>query len=208
MRQFPKVLFGVVVAIVAAALAGQLAHLDQAPNAMAAALTATYLAWLVAEAPVTFRTPSQPVAEGRTIVAYGLARVGTAVAAVLGGTPWTGWSLWLVLPVVAFASGIVLRLVAARTLGRFYSHHVVRRSDHSVVDTGPYRFVRHPAYTGMILAHVGFVGFFANPVSIVALLVLVAAIGWRITVEERVMWTVPGYPEYAFGRARVLPGAW
>ncbi len=208
MTHLPKILFGIVLAVLAAAFANQVTHIGQAPNALAAALTAGYAAWLVAEAPVTFKTPSQPVAEGRTIVAYALARVLTAILAVLGGTPWQGWSRWLALPVLALAGGIALRLVAARTLGRFYSHHVVRRFDHSVVSSGPYRFVRHPAYTGMILAHVGFVGFFANPLSVVALLALVTAIAWRITVEERVMWAVPGYPEYALTRARVVPGAW
>jgi protein-S-isoprenylcysteine O-methyltransferase Ste14 len=207
-RAFPRVLFAVVLGVFAYALSHQIAQLGQAPNLLAAALTITYLAWLVAEVPVTFRRSSTPVAESRTLVAYGVARVTTAVAAVLGGVPWTGWSPWLALPVLAFVGGMALRLVATRVLGRFYSHHVIRRPDHQVVSSGPYRFVRHPAYSGMILAHVGFVAFFANPASILALTLLVAAICWRITVEERVMWTVPGYREYAVSRSRIVPGAW
>jgi protein-S-isoprenylcysteine O-methyltransferase Ste14 len=205
-RAFPPVLFGVVVVIFTVALYRQITRFDEPPNPLAAAFTLGYLAWLLAEVPVTFRRASHPVAEGRTIVGYGLARVGTAVAALLGPLPWTGWSAWMALPALVFVGGILLRLVAARTLGRFYSHHVVRRPDHSVVTTGPYRLVRHPAYTGMLLAHVGFVGFFANPVSIAVLLLLIGAVGWRIRVEERVLWTVPGYPAYARGRARLLPG--
>jgi protein-S-isoprenylcysteine O-methyltransferase Ste14 len=208
LRAFPRMLFAVVLVVFGYALSRQVVHLAEPPNLLAAALTLTYLAWLVAEAPVTFRSSPAPVAEGRTLIAYGIARVATAVAAVLGPVPWTGWSRWLALPVLGFAGGMVLRLVATRTLGRFYSHHVVRRHDHSVVRSGPYRLVRHPAYAGMILAHAGFVAFFANPASVAGLVLLIVAIGWRITVEERVMWTVPGYPEYALTRARVLPGAW
>jgi len=208
LRAFPRVLFAIVIMVFAVALSQQLAHHAEAPTPLAAALTLIYLIWLVAEVPVTFRRSSEPVAEGRTLIAYGVARVGTATAAVLGPVPWDGWSVWLALPASAFVAGMLLRLVATRTLGRFYSHHVVRRHDHSVVTAGPYRLVRHPAYSGMILAHVGFVVFFANPVSVAGLLFLVAAVAWRIKVEERVMWTVPGYPEYALTRARVLPGAW
>jgi protein-S-isoprenylcysteine O-methyltransferase Ste14 len=207
-RAVPPILFAVVVVLFSAALQRQTSRLDQPPYPLAVTFTLAYLAWLLAEVPVTFRRPSQPIAEGRTLLAYGLARVGTAAAAVLGPLPWAGWSAWMVLPLLAFVGGVLLRLAATRTLGRFYSHHVVRRPDHAVVTGGLYRLVRHPAYAGMLLAHVGFVGFFANVVSVVLLLFLIAAVVWRIRVEERVLWTVPGYPAYARGRARLLLGVW
>jgi len=204
----PPVLFAVAVAIFGYALFRQLGRIGEAPYPLATALTISYLAWLAAEVPVTFRRPAQQPAEGRTLLPYGLARLATATAAVLGPLPWTGWSPWLAVPVAGYLGGIALRLTATRTLGRFYSHHVIRRGDHRVVSGGPYRLVRHPAYAGMLLAHAGFVGFFANPASLTALLALTAAVLWRIRVEERVMWTVPGYPEYARTRARVMPGVW
>jgi protein-S-isoprenylcysteine O-methyltransferase Ste14 len=204
MKAAPPVLFAVAVGILGYALSRQLA----APDLLAAALTLSYLVWLVAEVPVTFRRSAQAPAESRTLLPYALARLGTASAAVLGPLPWTRWSPWLAVPVAAFAGGIALRLVATRTLGRFYSHHVVRRTDHAVVSGGPYRLVRHPAYAGMLLAHAGFVGFFANPASVAGLLLLIGAVLYRIRAEERVMWTVPGYPEFARTRARVLPGVW
>ena len=74
--------------------------------------------------------------------------------------------------------------------------------------TGPYRFVRHPAYVGMIVAHAGFVALFANPASVVALVLMVAAIVGRIRVEERTLLTIPGYAHYAEGRPRILPAVW
>ena len=49
-----------------------------------------------------------------------------------------------------FAAGVAFRLWAVFTLGRFYSHSVRLRRDHRIVESGPYRFVRHPAYAGMI----------------------------------------------------------
>jgi protein-S-isoprenylcysteine O-methyltransferase Ste14 len=37
-------------------------------------------------------------------------------------------------------------------LGQLWSAFVTRKSDHHIIDTGPYRIVRHPIYTGIILA--------------------------------------------------------
>ncbi|HEX4098679.1 MAG TPA: isoprenylcysteine carboxylmethyltransferase family protein [Caulobacteraceae bacterium] len=40
-------------------------------------------------------------------------------------------------------------------LGQLWSGNITLKADHRVVDTGPYRLVRHPIYTGMILAALG-----------------------------------------------------
>jgi protein-S-isoprenylcysteine O-methyltransferase Ste14 len=37
-------------------------------------------------------------------------------------------------------------------LGRFWSNAITKKEDHRIVDTGPYGLVRHPIYTGLILA--------------------------------------------------------
>jgi protein-S-isoprenylcysteine O-methyltransferase Ste14 len=207
-RLVPRVLFVVAVILLGLALAARLRRLDQPPEPLAALLTGVYLLWIAAEAPVTFgRTPGGS-AESKTLMPYAVARVGTAVSAALGPLHWTGYAAWMTAPVLAFAAGIVLRSSAIRTLGRFYSHFVARDPDHQVVSSGPYRLVRHPAYAGMLLANAGFVAFFLNPVSVVLMAALTAAIVWRIRVEERVLWPVRGYRDYAVGHARLLPGVW
>src|SRR5438105_1197408 len=53
---------------------------------------------------------------------------------------WTGF--------VLFVFGIVLRWYAIAYLGKFFTVDVSVRSDHKVIDTGPYKYVRHPSYTG------------------------------------------------------------
>ncbi|GAA4425617.1 methyltransferase family protein [Actinokineospora soli] len=175
---------------------------------VAGLLMVAYLAWVVLETRVTFQEPAQRAAETRTLTAYASARTLVGICAVLPAVPWTAWSPWLAVPIAAFAAGIVLRFAAIKALGRQYTHQVVRRDDHELVTHGPYRVLRHPAYSGMLLANAGFVGFFLNPAAVVALGLLAAALGWRILTEERVLWSLPGYPAFAATRSRLIPGVW
>jgi protein-S-isoprenylcysteine O-methyltransferase Ste14 len=174
----------------------------------AAVLVCGYLAWLAVEVRVTFGKPAEPVTEVRTILAYASARMLVIVTSVLPTVGWSGWPVWLLGPAALFVGGIALRTVAIRHLAAQYTHHVVRRERHVVVTSGPYRFLRHPAYSGMLLANLGFVLSFLNPASVLAFLALTGVLVWRILTEERAMWLVPGYPEFANGRARLVAGVW
>ncbi|HEY0454593.1 isoprenylcysteine carboxylmethyltransferase family protein [Actinophytocola sp.] len=165
-----------------------------------------HLVWLGVEAPVTFRRLAESPTELRTMLGYACARVLLIVGAVVPPIPWDGWSGWILVPFLLFGAGVVLRLAAIRELGAQYTHHVVRRTGHHVVTTGPYRYLRHPAYTGMLVANLGFVGFFHHPVAVLALLALAGAVYWRARTEERALWDMPGYREFARTRAGVLGG--
>ncbi|MFJ8589546.1 methyltransferase family protein [Streptomyces sp. NPDC093595] len=181
---------------------------DRALHGAAAILAALYLTWILAEARITVQPPSQRASETSTLLPYALSRSATGLSAVLWPLPWNDWSWWMILPFGGFAAAVALRLWAIRILGRFYSHHVVRYSYHAIVSTGPYKYVRHPAYTGMLLAHAFFVAFFANLLSVLFLVVLMGCVLRRILVEEQALWPVPGYPAYAHERARLIPGVW
>ncbi|HEX9734144.1 MAG TPA: isoprenylcysteine carboxylmethyltransferase family protein [Thermoanaerobaculia bacterium] len=55
----------------------------------------------------------------------------------------------------AILAGLAVRTAAVLVLGRFFSVHVTIRDDHEIVDAGPYRWVRHPAYAGILISFVG-----------------------------------------------------
>src|SRR5271170_2353180 len=81
--------------------------------------------------------------------------------------------------------GIALRQWSVLTLGKFFTVQVQVRSDQTVVDTGPYRWVLHPSYTAIIMSFVGIGLALENWLSLVVLMV-VPTIGLivRIGVEE------------------------
>jgi protein-S-isoprenylcysteine O-methyltransferase Ste14 len=171
---------------------------------------ALYLGWTLLELRVTLRKKSTETGgdDGGSMPLYGLARAAVVAAAVFG-PDYTDWTPWQTASVGVFVVGIWLRLDAIYQLGRFYSHQVRTLSDHAIVQSGPYRFIRHPAYAGMIVAHAGFVAIFPNPFSVAALLgLLIPAIVNRILVEERTLMTLRAYPGYARHRKRLIPAVW
>jgi protein-S-isoprenylcysteine O-methyltransferase Ste14 len=111
---------------------------------------------------------------------------------------------------VAWA-GIGLRWWAFRTLGRYFTFTVMTSANQPVITNGPYRFVRHPSYTGLLLIIAG-IGFnYGNWLSL-ASLVLFPLIGfiYRIRVEEAALEATLGeaYTSYATGRKRLIPFVW
>ncbi len=172
----------------------------------AAAFVAAYLVWVLSEARITVGTPTQSAAETRTLVPYAVARVTTALTAAYSA-PAVSDKFGIVLAGV-FVAGVTLRAWAIHEFGVQYSHRVVRISEGGLISSGPYRVLRHPAYAGMLLANIGFAGYFSSPASIAALTLLVAAVLWRIRIEEDILTESPQYRAFANTRCRIVPGVW
>jgi protein-S-isoprenylcysteine O-methyltransferase len=110
--------------------------------------------------------------------------------------------------IALFAVGLILRWYAIAWLGRFFTVNVAIAADHRVVDTGPYRYVRHPSYTGVLLAFVGYGIALANWLSLLAVTVpIAAAFMRRISVEEAALESAMGhaYLDYASRTKRLVP---
>jgi protein-S-isoprenylcysteine O-methyltransferase Ste14 len=120
------------------------------------------------------------------------------------------WPIFIV-GVVVIVLGIVLRQWSVFVLGTFFTVQVQVREGQTVVDTGPYRFVRHPSYTAIVLSFVGIGVALENWLSLLALMI-VPTIGLvvRIRVEERALLAALGEPyrEFSRTRARLVPKVW
>jgi protein-S-isoprenylcysteine O-methyltransferase Ste14 len=103
--------------------------------------------------------------------------------------------------------GIALRWYAVLSLGRFFTTRVSTRSDQTVVQRGPYRFVRHPSYTGALLTVLGVLLCQTSWLSLAAFLVAVPGFAYRIRVEEQVLMTALGEPyrDYMRRTKRLIP---
>lgn len=114
--------------------------------------------------------------------------------------PWTPWLFWLAALVTA--AGLGFAAWARVHLGRNWSGTVTVKQEHELVTTGPYALVRHPIYTGLLLALVGTA--MARDEWRGALAVAIAWLAlWRkLRIEERWMGEVFG-EQYAAYRRRV-----
>ena len=60
-----------------------------------------------------------------------------------------------VIIVISLISGLLVAITARRTLAANWSSQVALKKNHELITTGPYRYVRHPIYTGMLLMFIG-----------------------------------------------------
>jgi protein-S-isoprenylcysteine O-methyltransferase Ste14 len=105
------------------------------------------------------------------------------------------------------AAGLGYSVWARRHLGRNWSAAVVVKEDHALVRTGPYRRVRHPIYTGMLLAFLGTAVALGEWRGLVGFLLAVVSFLLKSRMEEaRMAATFPEYADYRRHTAALIPG--
>lgn len=107
--------------------------------------------------------------------------------------------------------GLALRVWAIATLGGAFRTTVEVDPRQGVTSGGPYRWVRHPSYAGLVLILIGFGLALGSYLSLAACLLLpLPALVRRIDVEEEELTRVLGdpYRSYQARTARLIPGAW
>jgi protein-S-isoprenylcysteine O-methyltransferase Ste14 len=105
-----------------------------------------------------------------------------------------------------FTGGIALAVWARLHLGRNWGMPTTQRAEPELVTTGPYRFVRHPIYSGLLTAMLG-TALVDNLLGLIVVAVLVAYFYYSGTVEERnLAATFPqAYPEYKSRTKMLIP---
>ncbi len=107
-----------------------------------------------------------------------------------------------------FLAGLILRWYAIGYLGRYFTVDVSISTEHKLIDSGPYRHIRHPTYTGALLAFLGLGFCFGNWLSILFLTVpIIVAFLWRVRIEERALSDALGedYRAYVERTKRLVP---
>lgn len=148
------------------------------------------------------------------VIATALLGVGSAFAFAQlvpsAGVDVARWPIF-VIGLAVMILGFALRQWSVLTLGQFFTVQVQVRTGQTVVDTGPYKWLRHPSYTAIITSFVGVGVALENWLSLLVLIV-VPTVGLviRIRIEERALLEALGEPyrEFSATRARLIPNVW
>jgi len=122
---------------------------------------------------------------------YGLITVSYTLSFSIGATkigriyPWnTFFAIGMVLIVIGF----MIRIQSIRILKQYFTYSIATVENHKVIETGLYKFIRHPGYFGQIIIFVGISTSISNWLSILAMLIPITfGYLYRIKVEERFM---------------------
>jgi protein-S-isoprenylcysteine O-methyltransferase Ste14 len=120
-----------------------------------------------------------------------------------------GTTAVLLLGTILCGSGITLAIWARWHLGRNWNFAPSIQENHELVTSGPYRYVRHPIYTGMMIAFLGS-ALVGGPGWLIAFAAASLMFVARIHTEEQFMMEIfPGqYPEYKKRTKALLPFVW
>ena len=120
-------------------------------------------------------------------------------------------AVWCAVGIVTLLGGLVLRGWSFKVLGEYFTHTVMVSSDQPVITSGPYRLLRHPSYTGILLASVGAGLASANWLALIGVTLLtLTPLLWRIRVEEHALLATVGdrYRSYTAQHKRMVPLVW
>lgn len=153
--------------------------------------------------PPSDRHPTRDTRLGWLLVTAQFVLLGALLTAVWDGTAVLGLR---VSGGVAVVAGLAIVVAASQRLGRELRTHPAPSSGAALRVDGPYRFVRHPIYAGLLVAALGLTLAAASVVAVLAFVALLALLAFKARFEERLLAErFPGYPEYARRTPRFVP---
>jgi protein-S-isoprenylcysteine O-methyltransferase Ste14 len=117
----------------------------------------------------------------------------------------------LLIGICVMAFGLGLRIWSVATLGKYFRTTIELEDNQKVIQSGPYRVIRHPSYTGMLLTCLGYGIALQNMVSLVVVAAFpTMALLHRIGVEEVALAAGlgPAYVSYQKKSKKLIPGIW
>jgi protein-S-isoprenylcysteine O-methyltransferase len=104
--------------------------------------------------------------------------------------------------------GVALRWFSATILGKYFTFDIAIQGGQALIEAGPYRYVRHPSYSGALLTLLGFGLALGNWAGLAAALAcLGSAYAYRIPTEEAALCSALGenYKQYMRRTWRIVP---
>jgi len=149
--------------------------------------------------------------KGSLWLLYGLITLGYALAFAIGATK-TGriyaWNTFFAIGMALFVIGLMIRVHSILSLKHYFTYSVARVENQRIIETGLYKFIRHPGYLGQWVIFMGISTSLSNGLSILALMIpITLGYLYRISVEERFMVEQLGedYLNYQGRTKRIIP---
>jgi protein-S-isoprenylcysteine O-methyltransferase Ste14 len=142
---------------------------------------------------------------GYELLFAGWLRIGPLRLRFVPDEPWIAWSgialTWI---------GVAVAVWARYCLGVFWSARVTLKEGHQLIRTGPYAFIRHPIYTGMLLGCIGAALVVGEWRGVAAVMLLLAAHSRKALREERFLTQEFGeaYLSYRRSTGFLFPRLW
>lgn len=119
------------------------------------------------------------------------------------------WNTFFAVGILLMILGLIIRITSILTLNKHFTYTVTKIENHSLIETGMYRLIRHPGYLGQLLIFLGCSLALANWVSVLGMMLPVSAgFIYRINIEEKFMELQMGqdYIAYKKRTKRLIPG--
>jgi protein-S-isoprenylcysteine O-methyltransferase Ste14 len=142
---------------------------------------------------------------------YGLITAGYALSFSIGATKIGriySWNSFFAFGMAMVVIGLTIRIHSILTLKRYFTYSVAKVENHELIETGLYKFIRHPGYLGQIIIFIGISTSISNWLSILVMVISITfGYLYRINVEERFMMEQMGdiYLDYQKRTKRLIP---
>ena len=122
---------------------------------------------------------------------YGLITVGYALSFSIGATKIGRiyyWNTFFAIGMALVVIGLMIRIHSIQTLNQYFTYSVAKVENHKIIETGLYKFIRHPGYLGQLIIFIGISTSISNWLSILVMMIpITLGYLYRIKVEERFM---------------------
>jgi protein-S-isoprenylcysteine O-methyltransferase Ste14 len=121
-------------------------------------------------------------------------------------------TIWMqIIGVIFILMSLGLRIWVRRTIRNQYTGHLEIQKDQTLVKSGPYRYVRHPGYTGFLLMTLGVAIGYSSLIGLIAIpILLLPGLAYRMRIEEKLLIAQFGdeYKSYSSQTKKLIPLIW
>jgi protein-S-isoprenylcysteine O-methyltransferase Ste14 len=142
---------------------------------------------------------------------YGLITLGYALSFSIGATRIGriyDWNTLFAVGMALVVIGFIIRVHSLLTLKQYFTYSVAKVENHKIIESGLYKFIRHPGYLGQLIIFIGISTSISNWLSIPVMMIpITLGYLYRIKVEERFMLEQLGgdYLNYQERTKRLIP---